>query len=102
MRNTLIKVQNRDGSRFQAEALQHEAGTHIRAIQALLGHCSSRLIWKAPLGSQTLALAGEGLLKPLRLISGEVMQQYLWNYRVVEDSGLWVLQSLHDEVWQDL
>jgi N-hydroxyarylamine O-acetyltransferase len=53
--------------------------------------------WLADVG-----FGGEGLLKPLPLISGQVMQQYLWSYRIVEETGLWVLQSLHDKVWQDL
>jgi len=53
--------------------------------------------WLADVG-----FGGEGLLKPLPLISGQVMQQYLWSYRVVEDAGTWVLQSLRDEAWQDL
>jgi N-hydroxyarylamine O-acetyltransferase len=53
--------------------------------------------WLADVG-----FGGEGLLKPLPLISGHVTQQYLWSYRVAEDMGLWVLQSLHGDGWHDL
>jgi N-hydroxyarylamine O-acetyltransferase len=53
--------------------------------------------WLADVG-----FGGEGLLKPLPLISGHVIRQYLWSYRVVEDMGLWVLQSLQGDLWHDL
>ena len=53
--------------------------------------------WLADVG-----FGGEGLLKPLPLISGQVTRQYLWSYRVIEETGLWVLQSLLGDVWQDL
>lgn len=53
--------------------------------------------WLADVG-----FGGEGLLSPLPLIPGQATRQCLWSYRVVQDTGAWVLQSLLGDVWQDL
>src|SRR6185295_18189246 len=56
-------------------------------------------------GSKWIADVGfgaEGLLHPVPFGSGEASRQFLWTYRVVEEPGLWVLQSLHDGAWIDL
>jgi len=44
----------------------------------------------------------QGLMKPLLFVSGQVTNQYLWTYRLVEDEGLWHLQSLQGDLWRDL
>lgn len=56
-------------------------------------------------GSKWLADVGfgaEGLLLPVPFGSGQPSRQFLWTYRVVEEPGLWVLQSVHDGSWVDL
>jgi N-hydroxyarylamine O-acetyltransferase len=53
--------------------------------------------WLADVG-----FGGDGLLKPFPLAAGLVVRQYAWSYRLLEDAGLWVLQSLHGGDWRDL
>jgi N-hydroxyarylamine O-acetyltransferase len=53
--------------------------------------------WLADVG-----FGGEGLLKPLPLVPGEVARQYAWTYRLAQDSGLCVLQLLQKDGWLDL
>jgi N-hydroxyarylamine O-acetyltransferase len=53
--------------------------------------------WLADVG-----FGGEGLLRPLPLIAGQETRHYAWTYRVVEESGLWILQSHSGEGWNDL
>jgi N-hydroxyarylamine O-acetyltransferase len=45
---------------------------------------------------------GEGLLKPLPLVPGQVFEVYGWHYRLQEQSGLWTLQCLRRGEWLDL
>src|SRR5262249_3469643 len=45
---------------------------------------------------------GEGLLGPVPLRPGPVTRRYDRDYRIVEDAGMWVLQALGAEEWQDL
>ena len=56
-------------------------------------------------GDQWLADVGfgaEGLLMPVPMASGQSVRQFAWTYRVIEEDGLWVLQSLRDDAWLDL
>jgi N-hydroxyarylamine O-acetyltransferase len=53
--------------------------------------------WLADVG-----FGGEGLLLPVRLDSSEPNRHFAWQYRVVLDGGLYVLQSLRPEGWLDL
>jgi N-hydroxyarylamine O-acetyltransferase len=53
--------------------------------------------WLADVG-----FGGEGLLFPLPLTAGPVARQFLWNYRLTEEAGLWVLQQMHGGAWHDL
>jgi N-hydroxyarylamine O-acetyltransferase len=53
--------------------------------------------WLADVGFGT-----GGLLKPLRMLPGDVSRQFTWSFRLVEDEGFWRLQSLREGVWQDL
>ncbi len=53
--------------------------------------------WLADVG-----FGSEGLLLPVPLSSGLESRQFLWTYRVIEDGGLWLMQSLGDGAWRDL
>jgi N-hydroxyarylamine O-acetyltransferase len=43
-----------------------------------------------------------GPLLPIAMMPGLVSRQYTWSFRVVEEPGLWVLQSLAGGIWHDL
>jgi N-hydroxyarylamine O-acetyltransferase len=53
--------------------------------------------WLADVG-----FGGEGLLTPLPMIAGAATQQFAWSYQLLDNSGLWVLQSLNAGAWQDM
>jgi N-hydroxyarylamine O-acetyltransferase len=53
--------------------------------------------WLADVG-----FGGEGLLEPVPMVPGRPCPQFAWTYRVIENAGVWKLQSLRDGVWQDL
>ena len=56
-------------------------------------------------GSRWLADVGfgaDGLLHPVPFDPGQISRQFLWSYRVIERSGVWILQSIHDGSWVDL
>ena len=44
----------------------------------------------------------EGLLLPVPFGSEQEVRQFGWTYRVAQERGQWVLQSLHAESWTDL
>jgi N-hydroxyarylamine O-acetyltransferase len=49
-----------------------------------------------------VGFGGEGLLLPVPFGAGEPARQFAWTYRVIEQGGPWVLQSLRDGSWEDL
>ncbi len=53
--------------------------------------------WLADVG-----FGSAGLLKPVRMASGELSRQFAWSYRVVREGELWVLQFLQAGEWLDL
>jgi N-hydroxyarylamine O-acetyltransferase len=53
--------------------------------------------WIADVG-----FGAEGLLLPVPLVAGQPVRHYAWTYRIVEEAGHWVLQSLHSGGWIDL
>jgi N-hydroxyarylamine O-acetyltransferase len=53
--------------------------------------------WLADVG-----FGGEGLLGPVPLIAGRIVRQHDRDYRLLEDGGVWVLQSRGIEEWADL
>ena len=53
--------------------------------------------WLADVG-----FGGDGLLLPVQLKADEVQQHFGWQYRVIVEGGLYVLQSLRPEGWLDL
>jgi N-hydroxyarylamine O-acetyltransferase len=67
-----------------------------RTHMLLLVRCEGRT-WLADVG-----FGAEGLLHPVPFRDGEVSEQFTWSYRVVQEDGLWVLQSMHGQGWTDL
>lgn len=53
--------------------------------------------WIADVG-----FGGEGLLLPIPLRNGVETRHYAWTYRVLEESGQWLLQSRRNDAWMDL
>lgn len=55
--------------------------------------------WLADVGFGTV-----GPLLPVPLEPGQVVQQFGWSYRVIDDrdGGLWILQRLLTGIWEDL
>ncbi|MFA6313534.1 MAG: arylamine N-acetyltransferase [Sterolibacterium sp.] len=53
--------------------------------------------WIADVG-----FGADGLLLPLAMRTPEAQPQFAWTYRVIEEEGLWVLQSRMDSFWMDL
>ena len=49
-----------------------------------------------------VGFGGEGLLHPIPLRPGEVIETFSWKYRIVESGGLYTLQSARSEGWFDL
>src|SRR5262249_47958172 len=43
-----------------------------------------------------------GLMLPLPFASGRELRQSHWTHRAVERDGVWRVQSLHGDAWQDL
>jgi N-hydroxyarylamine O-acetyltransferase len=52
--------------------------------------------WLADVG-----FGGQGLLQPLPLVANRLSNQHAWSYRLVEEAGLWILQTLYAGEWQD-
>lgn len=53
--------------------------------------------WLADVG-----FGGEGLLLPVPLVPGRLVNQFTWTYRVVAQAGLWVLQTRRGDGWLDM
>jgi N-hydroxyarylamine O-acetyltransferase len=53
--------------------------------------------WLADVG-----FGSAGLLQPIALVAGSVVRQFGWSYRLVEEPGLWVLQTEQNTVWSDM
>jgi N-hydroxyarylamine O-acetyltransferase len=53
--------------------------------------------WLADVGFGTV-----GLLEPVPLVAGQTFKQFGWSYCLVEEPGLWVLQTLQAGQWHDL
>jgi N-hydroxyarylamine O-acetyltransferase len=66
--------------------------THM-LMQVHLG----RSAWLADVG-----YGAEGLLLPIPFDPAKPSRQFAWTYRVVDEAGQWVLQSLHGPEWIDL
>ncbi len=53
--------------------------------------------WVADVG-----FGSAGLVLPIALDAGAEVRQFAWTYRLIDEPGLWVLQSLRDGAWADL
>ncbi len=53
--------------------------------------------WIADVGFGTV-----GLLEPIPLRANEPVEQFGWRYRLVEEPGLWVLQTQQAGQWHDV
>ncbi len=53
--------------------------------------------WLADVGFGTV-----GLLRPIPLIANKPVEQFAWSYRLIEEPGLYVLQTLHASEWRSL
>jgi N-hydroxyarylamine O-acetyltransferase len=49
-----------------------------------------------------VGFGGDGLLLPIALRPGEPAKQFAWEYRIVAEGDLFVLQSIRPEGWLDL
>ena len=49
-----------------------------------------------------VGFGAEGLMRPLQLVPNQPACQFAWTCRLMEENGLWVLQSCRDESWIDL
>lgn len=49
-----------------------------------------------------VGFGAEGLLMPVPFEESQVARHFAWTYRVTQDDGAWVLQSLRGGTWQDL
>jgi N-hydroxyarylamine O-acetyltransferase len=66
--------------------------THMLLLVDLAGER-----WLADVG-----FGAEGLLLPVPMQSSQVVRHFAWTYRVIEEAGLWVLQSQRDSTWMDM
>lgn len=53
--------------------------------------------WLADVGFGT-----GGVIRPIRMLPGEVSRQFGFEFRLSEDAGMWALESLRDGDWQAL
>jgi N-hydroxyarylamine O-acetyltransferase len=54
-------------------------------------------VWLADVG-----FGADGLLLPVPFRAGQEMRQFAWTYRLVEQAGLWMLQTQVEKSWLDL
>jgi N-hydroxyarylamine O-acetyltransferase len=80
-------------------AVLERLGFHVTRLAArmLLKVNVDDSAWLADVG-----FGSAGLLQPFPLIAGQVFRQFAWSYRLVESQGLWCLQLLRGETWQDI
>lgn len=86
---------------FQIETLI--ARVRFRVTQMLP---RTHMLLAVSLGSQRwlcdVGFGADGLLLPVALGSGEVSDQFAWQFRAIERSDGWAMQALHDGDWEDL
>jgi N-hydroxyarylamine O-acetyltransferase len=106
----------RGGYCFEQNALfaaaLEEMGFAVTRLAARVRFGASRLLPRTHMllrvdvdGEPFLAdvgFGGAGLLHPIPLRAGHAVRQFAWSYRLAEDSGLWILQSLNGGNWADL
>jgi N-hydroxyarylamine O-acetyltransferase len=80
-----------------AARVRSGAASILPRTHMLLEVDAGREPWLADVG-----FGGEGLLRPVPLTPGRPVPQFHWTYRLTEEPGLWVLQTLRGGAWQDL
>jgi len=93
-------------------AVLEQIGFRVTRLAARVRKGASRVLPRTHMllnvdvaGSPWLADVGfgtGGLLKPVAMLPGQVARQFAWSFRLVEEHGLLVLQSLAGGAWQDL
>jgi N-hydroxyarylamine O-acetyltransferase len=93
-------------------AVLRKAGFEVSHLAARVLYRSGRILPRTHMllllrvdGAPWLADVGfglEGLLQPLPFVTGLETRQYAWTYRLVEEAGQWVLQSLRQGSWTNL
>jgi N-hydroxyarylamine O-acetyltransferase len=93
-------------------AVLEALGFHVTKLAARVRIGSARIRARTHMllmvdleGGQLLADVGfgaKGFMKPLPFQPGKVFQRFRWAYRIVEDDGVWILQSREEEAWIDL
>jgi N-hydroxyarylamine O-acetyltransferase len=93
-------------------AVLEQLGFRVTRLAARVRYGTTRLLPRTHMllrveaeGASWLAdvgFGGEGLLMPVPLAAGPAVEQYAWTYRLREDGGQWVLQSLLEGDWRDL
>ncbi|MFO0947283.1 MAG: arylamine N-acetyltransferase [Planctomycetota bacterium] len=93
-------------------AVLEELGFRVTRLAARVRYGTKRLLPRTHMllkvdidGRSYIAdvgFGGEGLLEPIPLTSDKPAQQFAWEYRLLEEDGLWLLQSRQDGNWHDL
>jgi N-hydroxyarylamine O-acetyltransferase len=93
-------------------AVLKELGFSVTALAARVRYRAQRVLPRTHMlmmvqvdGARWIAdvgFGGEGLLLPIPFGARETARQFLWTYRVIEEAGQWVLQSLRNGAWVDL
>jgi N-hydroxyarylamine O-acetyltransferase len=115
LQNKLVEAK-RGGYCFEQNLLfaaaLHEIGFSVQQLGARVRHGARRVLprthmlllvsidsasWIADVG-----FGAEGLLLPVPFRLEQEARQFAWTYRVVQDDGHWLLQSLGKESWLDL
>jgi len=115
LQNKLIKAK-RGGYCFEQNLLFAAAlntiGFSVQQLAARVRHGAQRVLprthmlllvsidsatWLADVG-----FGAEGLLLPVRFATGQEARQFAWTYRVIQEAGHWLLQSLGKPSWLDL
>ena len=115
LQNKLVKAK-RGGYCFEQNLLFSAAlkaiGFSVQQLAARVRHRAQRILPRThmlllvSIGSATwladVGFGAEGLLLPVRFGTGQEARQFAWTYRVVQETGYWLLQSLSRESWLDL
>jgi N-hydroxyarylamine O-acetyltransferase len=93
-------------------AVLQELGFSVTALAARVRYRAQRVLPRTHMlllvqidGDRWIAdvgFGGEGLLLPIPFRYGEDTRQFLWTYRLIEEAGQSVLQSLRNGAWVDL
>lgn len=93
-------------------AVLRQLGFSVSPLAARVRYRTTRILPRTHMlllvdlaGEQWIADVGfgaDGLLLPLAMQSPGAQRQFAWTYRVIEEEGLWILQSQRGSTWMDL